>query len=77
MWTCTWASLQGLIRTPATCFASLGEEHHAQIKAFMREIVGFGYSNGLLYPGMTLQPSGVKAVGVEESIETDFNRVSV
>lgn len=77
MLTASWAGLQGLARTQAACFAGLSAAHHAQIKKYQREIISLGFKTGLLVEGMTLQPMGNTAEGVEETIEADFNRVSV
>ncbi|RSH77047.1 uncharacterized protein EHS24_003670 [Apiotrichum porosum] len=72
--TASWAGLQGLARTQAACFAGLSAAHHAQIKKYQREIISLGFKTGLLVEGMTLQPMGNTAEGVEETIEADFNR---
>ncbi|WVO12974.1 hypothetical protein L204_100583 [Cryptococcus depauperatus] len=62
VWNCTWASVQGLVRTTVLAFAHLSHEHAEVIKAYFREIVtvGQGLENAVQYcwekiTGMTVQ----------------------
>nr|ODN93094.1 hypothetical protein L203_00363 [Cryptococcus depauperatus CBS 7841] len=61
IWNCTWASVQGLVRTTAFAFAHLSHEHAEVIKAYFRKIVTVGFETGLLWSGMVQYPMGKSA----------------
>lgn len=65
------------MRTYQTCFRPLGEEHHAQVKKFYREVVALGFKIGLLYEGMIVQPSGTAVGGIDEIVNMDFDKVGL
>lgn len=69
VWTATQAVLQGLTRTPQPCFAHIDTASQQLIKAFMLEVVELGYEAGLLWEGMTVMPTRIKAGGPQNIVD--------
>ncbi|KAL1407827.1 hypothetical protein Q8F55_007262 [Vanrija albida] len=72
---CIWSSVQTLMGAKHILLADMCAEDIAAVRALAKEVVGVGYAAGLLYPGMTLYPSGQVAGSLEQTIESVFDAV--
>ncbi|TXT09229.1 hypothetical protein VHUM_02703 [Vanrija humicola] len=72
---CVWSSVQTLMGAKHIVLADMDESDVAAVRALALEVVGVGYAAGLLYPGMTLYPSGQVAGTLEDAVQSVFDSV--